>query len=121
MNWNVDYYMKENGESPVKDFIKTLPPKHSAKVLWEIELLEKLGTKMKAPYAASLKNKKYKGLWELRIQQGSNISRIFYFLPIGNTFILLHGFLKKSNKTPVIELETSLAYMNDYKRRINNV
>ena len=41
MDWKVDYYVKENGESPVDDFIKTLSPKHSAKVLWEIDLLEK--------------------------------------------------------------------------------
>ena len=121
MIWNVDYYVKENGESPVKDFIRALPPKHSAKVLWEIELLEKLGTSIKEPYASSLKGNKYKGLWELRIQQSSDASRVFYFLPTGNTFILLHGFIKKDNKTPVLELERALAYMNDYKRRIENV
>ena len=92
MKWNVDYYVKENGESPVKDFIKTLPPKHIAKVLWEIDLLEKLGTNIKEPYAASIKGKRFRGLWELRIQQGSDASRIFYFLPVENTFILLHGF-----------------------------
>jgi len=121
MKWNVEYYIKVNGESPVRDFIKTLPPKHGAKVLWEIDLLEKLGTSIKEPYAASIKSKKYKGLWELRIQQGSDASRVFYFLPIGNTFILLHGFIKKSNETPVSELKRALAYMNDYKGRVENV
>jgi len=121
MKWNVDYYVKENGDSPVKNFIRTLTPKHIAKVLWEIDLLEKLGTDIKEPYAAPLKGKKYKGLWELRIQQGSDASRVFYFLPTGNTFILLHGFIKKSNRTPVTELERALSCMNDYQRRVNNV
>ena len=120
LEWKVDYYVKADGESPVKDFIKTLPPKHSAKVLWEIGLLEKLGTSIKEPYAKSLKGEKYKGLWELRIQQGSDASRVFYFLPVGNTFILLHGFLKKGNSTPTKELETAMANMNDYKRRAEN-
>jgi len=121
VSWNVDYYIKENGESPVEEFIDSLPPKHIAKVLWEIELLQKLGTNIKAPFASPIKGKKYKGLWELRIQQGSNASRIFYFLPVRNTFILLHGFLKKTNKTPALELERALACMNDYKRRVYNV
>ena len=117
MKWKVDYYVKANGESPVDDFIKSLPPKHGAKVLWEIDLLEKLGSSIREPYAKSIKGKKYKGLWELRIQQGSDASRVFYFLPIENAFILLHGFIKKGNKTPPSELETALAYMKDFKRR----
>jgi len=121
MEWNVEYYIKENGESPVEDFIKTLPPKHSAKILWEVDLLKKLGTTIKEPYAKAIKGDKYKGLWELRIQQGSDASRVFYFLPVGNIFILLHGFLKKTDKTPISELKIALSYMNDYKRRIENV
>jgi len=121
VKWNVDYYIKENGESPVKEFIKTLPKKHRAKVFWEIDLLEELGTTIKEPYAKPIQGKKYKGLWELRIQQGSDASRVFYFLPVGNKFILLHGFVKKTNKTPASELETALSYMNDYKRGIENV
>ena len=121
MEWQVEYYIKDSGESPVEDFIDTLHPKHSAKVLWEIDLLKKLGTNIKEPYAKSIKGDKYKGLWELRIQQGSDVSRVFYFLPVGNKFILLHGFLKKTNKTPSSELNMALSYMNDYKRRIENV
>ncbi|MCL2436917.1 MAG: type II toxin-antitoxin system RelE/ParE family toxin [Clostridiales bacterium] len=120
MDWKVDYYIKKNEESPIKDFIESLPPKHSAKVLWEIDLLEKLGTNIKEPYAKPIKGKKYKGLWELRIQQGSDASRVFYFLPVGNTFILLHGFVKKGNETPTIELEMAKTYMDDYLRRIEN-
>ena len=120
MEWKVDYYIKDNGESPVDDFINTLPPKHSAKVLWEIDLLKKLGTTIKEPYVKPIKGDKYKGLWELRIQQSSDASRVFYFLPVGNTFILLHGFLKKTTKTPASELKIALSYMNDYKGRVKN-
>jgi phage-related protein len=115
--WDVDYYEKEDGAVPVQDFIATLPKKHSAKALWEIRLLAESGTNLHMPYAQSVKGDKYKGLWELRISQGGDISRIFYFLPIGNTFILLHGFLKKTKKTPPQELETALRYKEDYLRR----
>ena len=117
MEWNVDYYVKESGESPVRDFILALPPKLRAKVIWEIDLLKRLGTSMKEPYAKSIKGEKYKGLWELRVQRGSDISRVFYFLPIGNTFVLLHGFIKKGSKTPDKELALAMKNMNDYKRR----
>jgi phage-related protein len=117
MDWDVEYYEKEDGTVPVSDFIATLPKKHIAKALWEIRLLAANGTALRMPYAESIKGEKYKGLWELRIQQGSDISRIFYFLPVGNTFILLHGFLKKTQKTPTQELDTALRYKDDYLRR----
>jgi len=117
LEWNVDYYVKESGESPVRDFILALPPKLRAKIIWEIDLLKRLGTSMKEPYAKSIKGEKYKGLWELRVQRGSDISRVFYFLPIGNTFVLLHGFIKKGSKTLDKELALAMKNMNDYKRR----
>lgn len=117
MEWDVIYYEKESGEVPVVDFISALPPKQRAKALWEVRLLAENGTGLREPYAKSIQGEKYKGLFELRIQQGNDISRIFYFLPVGNTFVLLHGFVKKTNKTPARELDTALRYMQDYLRR----
>ena len=114
MKWKIEYYKKSDGTEPVTDFINTLPAKHAAKALWEIDLLEEFGTTLSMPYTKSIKGDKYKGLFELRIQQGNDISRIFYILPVGNTFILLHGFLKKGKKTPPLELATALRYMKDY-------
>jgi phage-related protein len=116
----VKYYEKENGEIPVRAFILSLPPKHRAKALWEIRLLAEHGTGLREPYAKSVQGKKYKGLFELRIQQGNDISRIFYFLPIGNTFILLHGFVKKTDRTPERELATALHNKEEYLRRFDH-
>jgi phage-related protein len=121
VKWNVVYYQKENGTSPVKEFLQSLPAKMRAKADWEIEILEQYGTALRMPYARAIEGDKYKGMYELRIQQGNDISRVFYFLPIGTDFILLHGFLKKDQKTPNKELETALRYMKDYiKRFIDN-
>lgn len=117
MKWIVQFYAKESGEEPVDDFIKTLPPKHRAKALWEINLLQIHGHGLTKPYVDTIKGERYKGLCELRIKQGSEISRIFYFMPVGNKFILLHGFVKKTQKTPTRELNTALRYMLDYLRR----
>jgi phage-related protein len=118
--WTVRYYKRENGTEPVAEFIKTLPAKHAAKALWEIDLLEQLGNTLRMPYARPIKGEKYKGLFELRIQQGGDISRIFYILPVGNEFVLLHGFLKKGQDTPPQELDTALRYMKDHLRRLGN-
>ncbi len=120
MNWDIKLYESENGDEPVKNFINRLPPKHKAKALWEIELLSLHGTALTMPYVASIKGDRYKGLMELRVQQGNDISRIFYFLPVGNKFILLHGFIKKTQRTPQKELETALRYKEDYMRRYSH-
>lgn len=117
MKWNIEIYQKENGEIPLVDFFNDLPPKHKAKIYWEIELLKEFGTELKEPYSKAIKGENYKGLWELRIKFASDISRIFYFLPLESTFILLHGFIKKTEKTPKKELEIAKKNMDDYLRR----
>ena len=43
MEWQVEYYKKENGTIPVLEYLLTLPPKLRAKAFSEIELLEKHG------------------------------------------------------------------------------
>jgi phage-related protein len=77
-------------------------------------LLEKCGNELHYPHVDTIKGKKYSGLWELRIEFASNIFRIFYFLYERNTAILLHGIIKKSQKTPKKELDTALERMKEY-------
>lgn len=117
MNWEIEYYQKENGEIPVEDFLLSLSPKLRAKAYSDIMLLKLLGINIRAPYASPVKGDKYKGLFELRTKFSSDITRIFYFLYDNNKFILLNGFVKKSNKPPERELERALNYKCDYERR----
>lgn len=117
MDWQVEYYKKENGKIPVLDYLLTLNPKMRAKAFSEIELLERHGTKLREPYAKSVKGERYKDLFELRIKFSTDISRIFYFTFRNNTFVLLHGFTKKTDKTQKNELEKALKYKEDYERR----
>lgn len=114
------FYRKINGFSPAEEFINGLPEKHKAKALREIDLLQEYGSNLKQPYADRVTGARYQGLWELRIKFASDISRIFYFIPEGKVFILLHGFVKKSKKTPEKELETALRYMKECRGRIDN-
>lgn len=120
MSWQVEYYKKENGNIPVVDFLLTLNPKMRAKALREIELLQKHGVNLREPYVKSIKDEKYKELFELRIRFSSDISRVIYFNYKENTFVLLNGFTKKTDKTPAKELERAIRYKEDYERRCNN-
>ena len=117
MEYVVDLYEKVDGKVPVLDFILDLNPKQQAKIYREIELLKKFGNELHYPHVDTIKGKKYKGLWELRIEFASDIFRIFYFLPIKNIAMLLHGIVKKKQKTPSKELDTALDRMKEYLRR----
>lgn len=117
MKWSIELYEKENGQCPVLEFILSLPPKHRAKAEREIDLLEEFGINLTYPHTRKIEGEAYKDLWELRIKFASDISRIFYFIHSNNKFVLLHGFIKKSGKTPLNELEKAKNYMIDYLRR----
>ena len=120
MNWQVEYYKKENGEIPVLEYLLGLDAKMRAKAFSEIELLQKHGVNLREPYSKAIKGEKYKNIFELRVKFSSNISRIFYFTFKNNTFVLLNGFTKKSDATPQKELNKAVKYKQDYERRCNN-
>ena len=106
-----------DGKIPVQDFIQGLEPKKQAKISREIDLMEKFGSELHYPHVDTIKGDKYKGLLELRVEFASNIFRIFFFLPKTNNAILLHGIVKKSQKTPKKELDVALERMKEYSRR----
>ncbi len=54
------------------------------------------------------------GLYELRVKVGSDIYRIFCFFDEGNLIVLLHGFQKKSEKTPRNEIERAERLRKEY-------
>ena len=57
------------------------------------------------------------GIFELRAQQGSDISRVFYFFYVGRKAILTNGFVKKTQKTPPKEIEKAKRFRSDYLKR----
>lgn len=114
MRWDIEFYEPRNGGNPVLEFIQSMPPRHQAKIYREIDLLEEFGVDLEYPHTANIRGERYRGLWELRIRFGSDASRIFYFLPAGRTFVLLHGFVKKTNETPTRELEIAKRRMDDF-------
>lgn len=78
-----------------------------------IQLLQDNGYRLREPYSKALEN----GIFELRIKQGNNISRIMYFFYVDQHIILTNGFIKKTQKTPRSEIEKAKKYRADYLDR----
>ncbi len=113
--WSVKTYESPSGDKPVEEFLNSLDEKVRLKISRTFELLEQFGLEGAYPHA-----KKIIGtpLWELRII-GSDSIRIFYVTVTGKIFLLLHGFKKKSQKTPAKEISIAQKRLNEYKIRKN--
>lgn len=111
--FEVVLFHKDNGESPVEEFIDTLEPKMQAKVLRTMELLKRNGLELREPYTKSLG----RGIFELRVKHGTDISRVLYFFMEGQRIIFTNGFIKKTDKTPKQEIELARKYRKEYKKR----
>lgn len=115
--WKVEFYRFPNGNSPVLDWFRSQDPKVKAKFSQIFDLLQEQGTSVGKPYVAPLENK----LYEIRIEQDTNIYRTVYFAYTDRRFIMLHGFQKKTQKTPKKELnlaqERMKAFLTEEKSR----
>lgn len=94
-----------------EDFFKDQPRKVQDKIIKILDLIEQVD-RVPVNYLRFIEGTN--GLFEVRVQFGSNIFRIFCFFD-GNKFVvLLSGFQKKSQKTPAGEIERAVRLMNDY-------
>jgi len=113
VNWTVEYYRDSKGNEPVADFIDALPNETQAKVFRIIDLLGEYGALLKEPYTRQVRGK----IRELRLKDRQGAIRILYFTYTGRRFILLHGFIKKTEKTPLREIEIAEKRMSDFIQR----
>ncbi len=114
--FNIEFYQSPNGEKPVEDFLDGLDTKMRAKALHSIAILKEFGNNLREPHSKAMGG----GLFELRIKFASDISRIFYFFVVDNKIILTNGFVKKTLKTPKVEIDLARKYKADYERRHNH-
>ncbi|PJZ76296.1 type II toxin-antitoxin system RelE/ParE family toxin [Leptospira neocaledonica] len=98
---------------PAEDFLLKLENKLKAKAFRTIELLAEFGPELREPFSKKIQG--YAGLFELRIKQGSNICRLFYFFEKGRVVIITSGFVKKDQKTDKDELTRAFKLMKTYK------
>ena len=109
----VEFYETTDGDKPAKDFLISLDNKMRAKMASMISLLQENGYNLREPYSKHLSE----GIFELRAKVGSDITRVMYFFYIDRRVILTNGFVKKTKKTPLKELEKAKKYRQDYLRR----
>ena len=94
-----------------EDFLLKQPMKVQDKIYKIVEAIETL-ERIPANYLKFIQGTK--GLYEARIQLGSDIWRVFCFFDQGKLVILLNGFVKKTQKTPKIEIDKALVLMSNY-------
>ena len=98
-------------ENHFSEFLKKQPVKVQNKIFKIIEAIETL-ERVPSNYLKALVGTN--GLYEARIQLGSDIWRVFCFFDQGKLVILLNSFTKKTQKTPKNEIEKALQLMQKY-------
>lgn len=105
------YYINSNGNNPFSEFLDSLDHKQQTKILRLIFQIEEYGLISIIPHTKKLSGTP---LWEIRILGKDNL-RVIYIVPIKNEVVILHGFNKKSKKTPIKEIQIALKRSQEWK------
>jgi hypothetical protein len=111
--WQIEFYERDDGGSPVADFLNELDRPARAKVLALIQLLAEQGPALPFPYSSQVRGR----IRELRTQYGRENLRILYFGASVREWVLLHGFTKRTPKTPERDIRIADARMTEYLGR----
>jgi phage-related protein len=103
------FFETEAGNEPVREWLLSLP-RHERKTIGDDVLKVQYCWPIGKPLVDNLGN----GLWEVRSRLGDRIARVFFCIE-GSTMVLLHGFIKKTRKTPKSELDLAIKRMNQLK------
>lgn len=101
--WKVTYFVSASGTNPVKDFLD-VNLKAKVKALRIFSNIEEYGLTSVIHHIKKLTGTP---LWEIRIL-GEDSTRILYVTRSGKQILLLHAFVKKSDKTPLRDLSIAL-------------
>jgi phage-related protein len=114
--YKIIFYRNSRGEYPVFDYIQKLGTKHGkdsrvkfSKINDYMNALSEHGATLGEPYMKHIDG----DIWELR----PTSDRIFFAAWDGETFILLHHFVKKTQKTPPLETETAKRRLQEARER----
>ena len=107
MSWSVVFYSDR-----VASEITKMQPSFVARFIRYAERMEIYGPDLGMPHTKAMGN----GLFELRLKAGEGIARVFYCTTVGRRIVMLHQFIKKTDKTPAKELlvaRTRMKEIND--------
>jgi phage-related protein len=106
MNWTITYFTES-----VQDEILAMPAGFLGRYLRYSDRMEVLGPDLGLPHTRAMGE----GLFELRLKAAEGIARVFYCTLLGRKIVVLHQFIKKTDKTPHRELETARRRMMEVK------
>lgn len=108
--WKVVYYTSPSGDNPVQDFLDQYP-QVDAKATRILFNIKEYGLDSVIPHLKKLSGTP---LWEIRIL-GQDNARILYVARKEKQILVLHVFIKKTNKTPSKEIKIALDRMISFK------
>ncbi|MFA6715866.1 MAG: type II toxin-antitoxin system RelE/ParE family toxin [Victivallaceae bacterium] len=105
----VVFFKTLNGKEPVREWLLSLPEAQKKAIGTEIKVVQ-YGWPLGMPVVRKMTS----DLWEVRINIPAGIARILFTVDEG-LMVLLHGFIKKSQKTPENELKTAKKRLQQYR------
>ena len=106
MKWIIEYYNPD-----IEKLILNLPEGLLARYLRLAELMLEFGSNLGLPHTKSIKQ----GLFELRLKSKEGIARVFFSTIVNKKIVMLHAFIKKSQKTPKKEISIAIKRMKEVK------
>jgi len=95
----VVFYRTESGNEPVRAWLQALSKQHKKAIGGDIKTVQ-----YGWPIGMPVVRKMDPGLWEIRCRLDKGIARVLFTVK-GEQMVLLHGFIKKSQKTPQADLQ----------------
>ena len=106
MDYTIAYYSEA-----VQDQITDLPDTLAARYVVLTRRMVALGPNLGEPHTKAFGD----GLFELRLKGAEGIARVFFCTLVGKRIVMLHSFIKKSERTPQRERETAETRMKEVK------
>lgn len=106
MEYSIRYYSER-----VQDEILGLPDSLAARYVVLSRRMAAVGPNLGPPHTDAFGD----GLFELRLKGAEGIARVFFCTLVGRRIMILHSFLKKTQKTPLREIETARRRMKELK------
>ena len=110
MQWKIDYY-----NEALQQEIMSLPVGIQARYIHLTERMIIYGANLGMPHTKAMKN----GLFELRMKSTEGIGRVLYCTLVNKRIVMLHSFVKKSQKTPTNDIKLAISRMKEVKSNAN--
>ncbi len=107
MDYTINYY-----SDAVQQQIIELPDTLAARYIVLTRRMIALGPNLGEPHTKAFGD----GLFELRLKGAEGIARVFFCTLVGRRIVMLHSFIKKSERTPSREREVAETRMKEIKR-----